>query len=62
MLGRGPNSVGVEGGGGEEGGREGIGGVGQIASDLCAPSLQSVSIGTVGDWGVDASTMIGLAR
>ena len=51
----------MEGGGGEEGGREGVGGVGQTASDSHAPSLQSVSTGTIGDWGVGVSTAIGLA-
>ena len=54
--------VDVEGGGGEEGGRGGVGGLGQIASDLRAPSCQSDSRGTVGDWGVVVLTMIGLAR
>ena len=49
-------------GGGEEGGRGGVGGPGQIASDSRALSRQSVSRGTVGDWGVGVSTWIGLAR
>ena len=49
------------GGGGKEGGREGIGGLGQTASDARAPSCQSASRGTIGDWGVGVSTAIGLA-
>ena len=54
--------MGVEGGGGEEGGRGGVGGAGQIASDSRAPSRQSVSRGTVEDWGVVASIVIGRAK
>ena len=48
--------------GGEEGGRGGIGGLGQTASEVQAPSCQSSSlIGTVEDWGEGMLTMIGMA-
>ena len=54
--------MGGEGGRGEDGGRAGVGGLGQTASDSRAPLRQSVSIGIVRDWGVGMSTAIGLVR
>ena len=52
---------GGEGGGGKEGGRGGARGLGQIALEVPALSCQSVSTGTIRDWGVGMSIMIGLA-